>query len=177
MASFRGHVKGSSQVMIPPVKMLDAFGKLVSQNRDYHLTLNPFAGEQPFTGFETDGGVRYNEYQQLMKEGVFTGMRDALYRGTAAKLGTMLKDGSPYFYYAKTGTTGDDEKKTKSKLFTIIISQKDLTEKGFNFRKNRFVVIYFTSQNGPADQHEVFQAAVIRMVEESAAFQRYMGGK
>lgn len=177
MASFRGHVKGSSQVMIPPVKMLDAFGKLVSQNRDYHLTLNPFAGEQPFTGFETDGGVRYNEYQQLMKEGVFTGMRDALYRGTAAKLGTMLKDGSPYFYYAKTGTTGDDEKKTKSKLFTIIISQKDLTEKGFNFRKNRFVVIYFTSQNGPADQHEVFQAAVIRMVEQSAAFQRYMGGK
>ncbi|MBL0269294.1 MAG: hypothetical protein IPP99_11670 [Chitinophagaceae bacterium] len=177
MASFRGHVKGSSQVMIPPVKMLDAFGKLVSQNRQFQLTLNPFAGEQAFTGFEMDGGVRYNEYQQLMKEGIFTGMRDALYRGTAAKLGGMLKDGSPYFYYAKTGTTGDDEKKTKSKLFTIIISQKDLTAKAFNFRKNRFVVIYFTSQNGPADQKESFQAAVIKMLEQSAVFQRYMSGK
>src|SRR6185503_3024449 len=40
---FRGHVKGSSQVLVPPAKMVDAFGKLVTQSRNYSLTLNPYA--------------------------------------------------------------------------------------------------------------------------------------
>ena len=44
------------------------------------------------------------------------GMKQALFNGTAARLGSMLKNGSPYYYYAKTGTTGDNEEKTKSKL-------------------------------------------------------------
>lgn len=174
MSSFRGHVKGSSQVMIPPVKMLDAFGKLVTQNRNYSLTLNPAAGTPAFSPFYVDNGVRYSDYLTLMKESVFTGMREALFRGTAARLGSMLKDGSPYYYYAKTGTTGDEESKKKSKLFTIIISQKNITDPDFNFRKNKFYTVYFTSQNGPAKQNEEFQAAVIKYIEASAAFNRYM---
>ena len=174
MSSFRGHVKGSSQVMVPPVKMVDAFGKLISQNRNYSLTLNPYAQENIFTPFHTDNGVSYSNYLSIIREKVFEGLKQALFSGTAARLGSMLKDGSPYYYYAKTGTTGDDESKTKSKLFTIIISQKDVTDPDFNFRKNKFYTIYFTSQNGPAKQNEEFQAAVIKYVQQSAAFNRYM---
>ncbi|MGQ0739562.1 MAG: hypothetical protein ACT4OJ_10915, partial [Bacteroidota bacterium] len=174
MSSFRGHVKGSSQVLIPPVKMLDVSGKLVSQNRNWSLTLDPCATEKPFAAFYTDNGVTYSSYLSLMRESVFTGMREALFKGTAARLGAGLKNGSPYFYYAKTGTTGDDELKTKSKLFTIIISKKDIASPDFNFRKNRFIIIYFTSQNGPAKQNEEFQAEVIRYVQESPVFKKYM---
>ncbi len=174
LSSFRGHVKGSSQVMIPPVKMLDAYGKLVSQNRDYSLTLNPGAGEKRFVPASVGDGVSYSHYLSLMRGSVFTGMKEALFRGTAARLGARLKNGSPWYYYAKTGTTGDETSKSKSKLFTIVISEKDIADPGFNFRRNRFVVIYFTSQNGPAMQNEEFQAEIIKLVERSPVFLRYM---
>lgn len=174
MSSFRGHVKGSSQVMIPPVKMTEAFGKLTSQNRNYSLTLNPWARENPFQPFEVDNGVQYSHFLELMQRSVFAGMHEALFSGTAASLGALLKDGSPYYYYAKTGTTGDDERTAKSKLFVIIISQKNISDPSFNFRKNKFYTIYFTSQNGPAKQNEKFQAAVIRFIEASPAFKKYM---
>ena len=177
MSSFRGHVKGSSQVMIPPAKMVDAFGKLISQNRNYALTLNPYATAPAFKAFEVDAEVGYNNYLSIMREKVFEGLKQALFSGTAARLGTMLKNGSPYFYYAKTGTTGDDDSKAKSKLFVIIISQKDITKPDFNFRNNKFYTIYFTSQNGPAKQNEEFQAQIIKAVEESTAFKKYMLSK
>ena len=177
MSSFRGHVKGSSQVMVSPVKMLDVFGKLISQNRNYSLTLNPAAKENIFTPFSTDYSISYSHYLSIIRERVFEGLKQALFSGTAARLGAMLKDGSPYYYYAKTGTTGDDDSKAKSKLFAIIISQKDVTDPDFNFRKNKFYTIYFTSQNGPAKQNEEFQAAVIKYVQQSAVFNKYMKGK
>jgi hypothetical protein len=101
-------------------------------------------------------------------------MKEVLYSGTAAALGTLLKNKSSYFYYAKTGTTGDNEAKTKSKLFAIIISKKDVTDPGFNFRNNKFYTIYFTSQNGPAKQNEQFQNEIIRFIERSYSFNRYM---
>lgn len=177
LSSFRGHVKGSSQVMVPPVKMLDAFGKLASQNRNYSLTLNPYAKENPFTPFYVANGVSYSDYLSMIREKVFEGMRQALFNGTAARLGALLKDGSPYYYYAKTGTTGDDDLKTKSKLFVIIISSKKITDPDFNFRKNKFYTIYFTSQNGPVKQNEEFQAAIVRYVQQSPAFKKYLALK
>ena len=67
LSSFRGHVKGSSQVMVPPVKMLDAFGKLASQSRNYSLTLNPYAKEKEFAPFYTDNGVAYSNYLSIIR--------------------------------------------------------------------------------------------------------------
>jgi hypothetical protein len=174
---FRGHVKGSSQVLIPPVKMLDVYGKLITQNKNYCLTLNPYAETLPFSAFDVDNTIAYNSYLSLMRENVFAGMREALFNGTASRLGSFLKEGRPYYYYAKTGTTGDNELKTKSKLLSIIISQKDITDPDFNFRNNRVYIIYFTSQNGPAKQNEEFQAEVIKLVQRSAGFQKYMSKK
>lgn len=174
ISCFRGHVKGSSQVMVPPVKMVDALGKIISQNRNYSLTLNPYATEPVFSAFDVDKGIPYSRYLEIMREKVFAGMREALFNGTAARLGTMLKNGAPYFYYAKTGTTGDDRLKSKSKLLAFIISEKDITHPDFNFRKNKFYTIYFTSQDGPAKQNEEFQASVIKMVENSFVFSRDM---
>lgn len=172
--AFRGHVKGSSQVLVPPMAMISAFGKLVSQNIQYQLTLNPYAETASFSPFYLDAGVAYPEYLQLMKEQVFAGMRDALFAGTAAELGRQLKQGAPYYYYGKTGTTGDDEKKTKSKLFSLVISQKDLASSGHVFRNNNFLTVYFTSQNGPARQNEAFQAAIVQYLEASGRFKHYM---
>ena len=160
--------------MVPPVKMLDAFGKLVSQSRNYTLTLNPYALATSFSPFYVDSSILYNNYLSIIRENVFEGMREALFSGTAARLGSFLKDGAPYFYFAKTGTTGDNEVKTKSKLFTIIISSKDITDPGFNFRNNKFYTIYFTSQNGPAKQNEEFQADVIKYIQQTPAFNKYM---
>ena len=147
---FRGHVKGSSQVLIPPTKMLEAYGRLITQSKNYHLTLNPHADAPAFSSFQVDSLIRYNNYLSIIRESVFTGMKEALYRGTAARLGSLLKNDPRYFYYAKTGTTGDDKVKTKSKLMAVIISSKDVTDPDFNFRHNKFYTIYFTSQNGPA---------------------------
>ena len=171
---FRGHVKGSSQVMVPPSKMLEAFGKMISQNRNYTLTLNPYATAGEFSAFDVNKDISYNSYLSMIRENVFEGMKEALFSGTAARLGSMLKDGSPYYYYAKTGTTGNDEVKSKSKLLAIIISAKDVTDPDFNFRNNNFYTIYFTSQNGPAKQNEEFQAEVIRYIQQTMAFNRYM---
>ncbi len=171
---FRGHVKGSSQVMVSPSKMAEAFGKMISQSRNYSLTLNPYASASAFLSFDVDNSIPYNSYLSIMRENVFVGMREALFSGTAARLGTMLKNGSPYYYYAKTGTTGDDEVTTKSKLLAVIISSKDVTHPDYNFRNNKFYTIYFTSQNGPSKQNEEFQAEVIRYLQQTLAFNNYM---
>jgi hypothetical protein len=174
--SFRGHVKGSSQVMIPPVKMLEAFGRMVSQNRNYNITLNPRATTASFIPFDVDPEVGYANFLSLMRDNVFTGMKDALFSGTAVRLGSMLKNGAPYFYYAKTGTTGDNEAKTKSKLFVIVISKNDLSDPATNLKENKFFTIYFTSQDGPAKQNEELQLKIIKEVEASKMFAEYMGG-
>jgi hypothetical protein len=172
---FRGHVKGSSQVLIPPAKMAEAYGRLVSQNRNYTLTLNPYAVEPSYLAFAVDNSIVYNNYLTLLREGVFGGLKASLSSGTAAVLGGMLDKKSPYQYYGKTGTTGDEQAKTKSKLMAVVISEKDITDPGFNFRNNKFYTIYFTSQNGPAKQNERFQAEIIKLVERSAAFEKYIG--
>ena len=174
---FRGHVKGSSQVMMSPVKMLEAYGRMITQSRNYHLTFNPYATQPSFVAFDIDKNIPYNSYLSVMRDDVFAGMQEALFSGTAARLGSMLKDASPYYYYAKTGTTGDDEVTTKSKLLTIIISDRDLTDANFNFRNNKFYTIYFTSQKGPAKQNEAFEAEVIKFLQESGVFKRYMDGQ
>ncbi|HLG40608.1 MAG TPA: hypothetical protein VI461_13110, partial [Chitinophagaceae bacterium] len=172
---FRGHVKGSSQVLVPPAKMLEAFGKMITQSRNYSLTLNPYAINTGFSPFVVDNTIVYNSYLSLMRESVFAGMRETLNSGTAAALGILMKNKSPYHYYAKTGTTGDNEVKTKSKLLAIVISKKDITNPGFNFRNNKFYTIYFTMQNGPAKQNEAFQNEIIQFVQRSSSFNRYMG--
>ena len=102
------------------------------------------------------------------------GMSQTLVSGTAGLLGGLLKNKGPYFYYGKTGTTGDDEKKTKSKLFGLLISKEDVTNPNHTFRNNRFYSVYFLSQNGPAKQNEVFQARIVRLLETSPFFQKYM---
>jgi hypothetical protein len=170
----RGHVKGSSQVMMAPAKMVEAYGKMISQNRSYTLTLDPYPLKTDRTRFAVDNTIAYNDYLGLMREGVFNGMKEALYNGTAAALGNLLKKNHGYYYYAKTGTTGDNEAKTKSKLMVVIISEKELTDPDFNFQENRFYTVYFTLQNGPAKQNEAFQYEIIKFIENSEAFARYM---
>jgi len=157
--------------------MLEAFGKLISQSRNYSLTLNPYATTSVFSAFDVDHSIPYNSYLTIVRENIFKGMSEALFTGTAARLGAMLKDGAPYYYYAKTGTTGDDEVKTKSKLLAVIISANDITDPDFNFRNNNFYTVYFTSQNGPSKQNEEFQADVIRYLQQSLAFNKYLGNK
>jgi hypothetical protein len=109
-----------------------------------------------------------------MREDVFSGMKEVLNSGTAGALGRLLKNRSPYFYYAKTGTTGDNEVKTKSKLLAVVISKKDIADPGFNFRGNKFYTVYFTLQNGPAKQNEQFENEIIQYVQRSISFNRYM---
>lgn len=174
---FRGHVKGSSQVMISPLGMAQAFGRLVSQNRNYALSFNPAAQEPDFAAFDVDSSIRYVDYLNLMRLELFKGMKQVVETGTAAALGRMLDKDSPYFYFGKTGTTGDEDRKAKSKLFCLVISQKDLSSPDHVFRDNPFLVIYFTSQSGPPRQNEAFQASVIRFLENSSFFQHYMGEK
>ena len=173
---FRGHVKGSSQVLIPPTKMLEAYGRMITQSTNYTLTLNPHAAAPAFSPFHVDSLILYNNYLSIIRESVFTGMKEALYKGTAARLGSLLKNDTRYFYYAKTGTTGDDKVKTKSKLMAVIISSKDVTDPDFNFRQNKFYTIYFTSQNGPPRQNEEFQAAIIHYLQQTPVFKKYMKG-
>jgi hypothetical protein len=98
---------------------------MISQSRNYTVTLNPYATAAPFLSFDVDASIPYNRYLSIIRENVFVGMREALFSGTAARLGSMLKDGAPYYYYAKTGTTGNDEVKRTALL---------LQENGFDIR-------------------------------------------
>jgi hypothetical protein len=173
----RGQVKGSSQVLMPPVKLLEGFGRLASQSRNYGLTLDPYARPRPFLAFDVDPAIAYSDYLRLVREEILGGMSEALENGTAARLGAMLKKDSKYFYYAKTGTTGDDASSSKSKLLALVISKRDLTDPDFNFRDNRFYTIYFTMQHGPVKQNEEFIVRVVNLIRRSEVFRRYMGGE
>jgi hypothetical protein len=59
---FRGHVKGSSQVLIPPTKMLEAYGRMITQSTNYTLTLNPHAAAPVFSPFQVDSLILYDNY-------------------------------------------------------------------------------------------------------------------
>jgi hypothetical protein len=163
--------------MLSPLTMTAAFGKLVSQNKNYSLTLDPYASEPGMEPFQLGTGVEPSAYMLLIRDGVIKGLKEVLINGTAARLGSLLKNKSPYFYYAKTGTTGDDASKTKSKLFAIVISKMDMSKPDYNFRNNKFYIIYFTSQNGPPKQNEDLQLKIIQAVERSSTFTRYMNSE
>ena len=128
-------------MLVPPTKMLDAFGKLVDAEPQLFTHLKPVCFTVPFAPFVVDNTIVYNNYLSLMREGVFAGMREVLNSGTATALGMLLKKSQAIII---DDDRNDRRQWVKNNLnYWQSWSRKRYhSNPDFNFRNNKFYTIY-----------------------------------
>lgn len=164
---------------VTPFKMAEMFGRLVSLDKSYTLTLS----EEIAKGHEaeicnsfTNG---YNEARPLQLGGMNRVIsRDGTARGMLSSLHVeQMSDRSvrygKYYLYAKTGTINSDSRNHLDRhRLGVVITNQDMTKTPVDeLDKVKFYVVYFTfDQTGYSKTY----AAILKEIMESETFKRYM---
>lgn len=176
---------GSAIVNVTPWKMLEMYGKLVSQNRNYKLSLNPDY-QQDYKPFLFD-----KEDQSVYSDALFKGLYNVSEPGGTAgfsfrnvRLAEIKKAmeenafGEKYYLYSKTGTNSSEIAGNQNQYLGVIISKNKLHNSGFkavDYKNNKFYVMYFYTENY-LHEYKVI-ADCIRTVMKSPEFRTYMNDK
>lgn len=177
----------NSAWIVTPLKMAEMYGKMISFNSNYRLTIDPNIGKAPYREIKTD----YNgdSYLEMRNERFIPGLRDVYTssspRGTALgvfnRINEDLKRG--YFIYGKTGTIDGSVKghDTEDHLLAVIITNRDLTtlHTAHDYENLRFYVIYIADFNYRNDSFNWVNtdSAIINTVLSSKEFKQYMEGE
>ncbi len=164
---------GGAPWYITPLKMLEIYGSLYSQNNAYRAHITP--QKEKYQKWNVHTSWNPSAYTEFLASWIYGSMRDVINIGTARGLKAVC--GIPsnvyqgYHLYAKTGTIGSGE--TNSKRFILIISNKDLTDPA-NVSKAKFFAIYFVGNeignNNPWMVYKGMMDALINSTE----FKNYM---
>lgn len=176
---------GASPFQVTPLKMAEMFGRLISQNRNFKLTLNPNYNSD-YEAFELDKRYSGNVglYYNILGNYLLDGMRMVpIGEGTARALGKIVTQINTMGYqvYAKTGTISSRKEGKDSQLLAVIISKNkmhgcsDLSNFDKLFRNNRFYVMYFVSSNGLHNYQAISKA--LMSVVDNTEFRKYMENK
>ena len=168
--------------LVSPLKMAEMYGKLISFNSNYRLTIDPDIEKLPYQAFGTDG--RESDYLRMRNQQFIPGLADVFTAsgGTASDVYGKIRNNldRDYFIYGKTGTIdgkikGRDE---DDHLLAVIITNKDIAtlNEVDDYQDLRFYVIYIADFDY---SHDGFgwkntDAAVINTVLQSEEFKRYM---
>ncbi len=176
---------GASPFAITPVKMAEMFGRLVTHNRAFRLTLNPNTVQCGYEPFELDPMYENSGtlYQDILSNHLFNGMSQVVITGgTANNLNDissyLLNQG--YYLYGKTGTISHQGGK-QSQLLGLIISKeklhniKNLDELRNHMKENRFYVIYFSNADGLHNYALIKET--VKSITSSSEFRAYMEGE
>lgn len=172
--AIRSTAIGAAKVWyVTPWKMVEAYGRMASLNRNLHLNIVKPKKALPYEPFARLTRGYWRARPEQMK-----GMSDVLTLGTGESVGRSLGitsggqrnsnkvDG--FYLYAKTGTIG----KGDHHRFGVIISNIDLAlASEDDLKKGRYVTLYFTFSE---PKHWNAYANVIRKVMNSTEFQQYM---
>ncbi len=174
---------GADPIRVTPLKMAEMAGKLYKFDRKFEVTLADTLPPKESENFVEDGSWDGN-YLTFVQEYLYGSMRSVVFQGTASPLGAKLRRRkSPYFYYAKTGTTGnsEDENTLGDKLLMLVISKGDVREMtAAELKENKFYVVFLTGWEmdmavGTA-RWELFHD-IVEEVESSYLFKSYMNGE
>ncbi len=174
--------------LVSPLGMAEMYGRLISFNRNYRLTIDCNSPVPPYAEFVTDGPA--SRYLAMRNQQFIPGLHDVFTSndgGTAHGVFTQLRELDGYYIYGKTGTI-DGKVKVKGKnqedhLLAVIITNRDLTEliSPDDYANLKFYVIYIADFNYTKDGDGMSwrsnDARIINTVLQSTEFKQYMEGE
>lgn len=176
--------------IVTPLKMAEMYGKMMSFNKNYRLTIDPNLPKLPYQAFNTDGSEK--DYLKMRNEQFIPGLKEVFTSpsGTAYKVYASIKTnlGNKYRIYGKTGTingkvTADSgvPREEEDHLLAVVITNKALEtlDKPKDYQDLKFYVIYIADFDFSRDGFSwiTTDAAVINTVLESNEFKEYMERK
>lgn len=174
---------GADPIRVTPLKMAEMAGKLYKFDQNFEVTLADSISPAATTSFDADPSWN-GKYLDFVQTYIYGSMRDVVLQGTAVALQQRLKRlGGKYFYYAKTGTTGnsEDEESLGDKLLMLVISKGDVrTMSPEELRDNRFYIVFMTAWEMDVPEARLrwdLFYDVVREIESSYLFQSYMNGE
>lgn len=170
--------------LVSPLQMAEMFGRMISFNSNYSLTIDP-TPKKPYQAFSTDGDA--NDYLNMRNQNFIPGLNEVYTAvgGTAAgnriynKISSNLGN---YFIYGKTGTIDGktDGKSVEDHLLAVIITNRDLATMNnvhdFEDENFRFYIIYIADFEHKGGWLSV-DPAIINTVLQSKEFINYMEGE
>lgn len=167
--------------LVSPLKMAEMFGKIVSFNRNYSLTINGESTKLPFAALRVDGDDR--DYLAMRNAQFITGLSEVFTGGgTANRVYQQIRANlGNYHIYGKTGTINGevDGREQDDHLLAVVITDRDIQQlqSPDDFAQLRFYVIYIADFN----YKHVWNwydndANIINAVLQSTEFQQYMQG-
>ena len=175
--------------IVSPLQMAEMFGKLISFNKNYKLTIDPELPKLPYQPFETDEDSK--KYLTMRNKQFIPGLGEVYTssNGTANGVYNRIKAylGPGYYIYGKTGTIDGKlvGRKEKDHLLAVVITNKDIAtlNEVKDYQDLRFYVIYIADfdYENKKDKKESFSwretdAAIIKTVLQSEEFENYMKG-
>lgn len=173
-----------------PLKMAEMYGRLISFNKNYRLTIDPNIEKNPYQKFDIDGNE--NDYLSMRKVQFIPGLNDVFTAsdGTANNVYEKIKTNlsNKYHIYGKTGTIDGKvttdigvQRTEQDHLLAVVITNKAIENlKSIEEYKNlKYYVIYIADFDYIHDSYNWrdTDAAIINKVLESNEFKNYMGEK
>jgi hypothetical protein len=163
---------------VTPLKMAEMFGVLASMNPGYKLTIDEKISTN--VKFNIDPEWKDSQYDDFHYGTLLSSMKGVMEYpdGTAKKLLPLISNSekSRYYFYAKTGTTGEENGSKNSKRLGIIISKEPLVKAS---ESNKFYVVYFRFDNANLDKQSsdpifIVYANILDKILSSETFKNYM---
>ena len=176
--------------IVTPLKMAEMYGKMMSFNKNYRLTIDPNLQKLPYQAFNTDGSEK--DYLKMRNEQFIPGMKEVFSSpsGTAYSVYTTIKTnlGNKYHIYGKTGTingkvTTDSGvlREEEDHLLAVVITNKaiETLDTPKDYQDLKFYVIYIADFDYHHDgfKWQETDATIINTVLESNEFKEYMERK
>lgn len=188
--------------MVSPLKMAEMYGRMISLNKNYSLTLDPNYEKPKFAQFDVDGSINdyikmrhgkkdrngnYNGFITGLNE-VFTLSGEGTARGVYFGAHGIKNKLDGYYIYGKTGTIDGKLRNAdgvwseeQDHLLAVVITNKRLEELNDidDYKDLKFVVVYIADYNykhvGNWDWYKT-DAAIINTILDSEEFKNYMNG-
>lgn len=179
---------------VSPVKMAEMYGRMITANRAYSLTLDPDEEPRhepmiPVMQLSADNGGFLQERAPLVRgmSYVFRSFREdrlrdgtavSVYNNTIQNLGVLLDSdtGEGYYVYGKTGTIDGqwNHRASQDHLLAVIITDQRISSitDYEELQRVRFYVIYFVDCNRSAWQE--VDRSILAEVLRSDSFNQYM---
>lgn len=185
--------------LVSPLKMAEMYGKLISFNSNYRLTIDPKINKLEYSSISTDGN-NANAYLKMRNKLFIKGIHEVFTssEGTAYAVyneienKTKLFEEGKYYIYGKTGTINGttmthslegvrEKRNVEDHLLAVIITNKKLTElKDIKeYEKIKFYVIYIADSDYKNNGYkwQDLDPIIINSVLNSKEFKAYMEGE
>lgn len=176
--------------LVSPLAMAEMYGKLISFNRNYRLTIDCNSPVPPYAEFITDGPA--SRYLAMRNQQFILGLNDVFTSNSGTAHGVYTNEireelnRHGYHIYGKTGTIDkkvkDKNKPPEDHLLAVIITNRDLTQltSTDDYANLKFYVIYiadfnFNDKDDPISWRSN-DARIINTVLQSTEFKQYMEG-